>query len=139
MARLPGASVRPAPQHLQVNGKGEINPAIVDRDHDCKMLVVMVTGGDKTRTVSALCDLLMRSNWIERVLFLAERVALVNQAVNAFNRHLPDASSVNLVTERDAEGRILISTYPNAALGQTHRQQGQPVSQGCASAPHPVA
>lgn len=107
---------------------GEINPAIVERyyqtcgirriaesferDHDRKALVVMATGAGKTRTVIALCDLLMRSNWVKRVLFLADRVALVNQAVNAFKRHLPDASPVNLVTEKDAEGRVFVSTYP---------------------------
>ena len=60
----------------------------------------------------ALSDLLMRCNWAKRVLFLADRVALVNQAVNAFKRHLPDASPVNLVTERNAEGRVYVSTYP---------------------------
>jgi type I restriction enzyme R subunit len=107
---------------------GEINPAIVERyyqtrgirriaeaferDHDRKALVVMATGAGKTRTVIALADLLMRCNWAKRVLFLADRVALVNQAVNAFKRHLPDSSPVNLVTEKDAEGRVFVSTYP---------------------------
>ncbi len=60
----------------------------------------------------ALCDLLMRCNWVKRVLFLADRVALVNQAVKAFKRHLPSASPVNLVTEKVAEGRAFVSTYP---------------------------
>ena len=106
----------------------EIDPAIVERfyqtrgirriaesfeqDHDRKALLVMATGAGKTRTVIALADLLMRCNWAKRVLFLADRVALVNQAVNAFKRHLPDASPVNLVTEKDAEGRVFVSTYP---------------------------
>jgi type I restriction enzyme, R subunit len=83
-----------------------------ERDHDRKALLVMATGAGKTRTVIALCDLLMRCNWAKRVLFLADRVALVRQAVNAFKRHLPDASPVNLVTEKDAEGRVFVSTYP---------------------------
>jgi type I restriction enzyme R subunit len=83
-----------------------------ERDHDRKALLVMATGAGKTRTVIALCDLLMRCNWVKRTLFLADRVALVNQAVNAFKRHLPDVSPVNLVTERDAEGRVFVSTYP---------------------------
>jgi type I restriction enzyme R subunit len=106
----------------------EINPAIVERyyqtrgirriaevferDQDRKALVVMATGAGKTRTVIALADLLMRCNWVKRVLFLADRVALVNQAVNAFKHHLPDASPVNLVTEKNAEGRVFVSTYP---------------------------
>ncbi|MDO8690031.1 MAG: DEAD/DEAH box helicase family protein [Dehalococcoidia bacterium] len=82
-----------------------------ERDHDRKTLVVMATGAGKTRTVIALADLLMRCNWAKRVLFLADRRALVKQAVNAFKRHLPDASPVNLVTEKDAEGRVFVSTY----------------------------
>jgi type I restriction enzyme, R subunit len=73
---------------------------------------VMATGAGKTRTVIALCDLLMRCNWAKRVLFLADRVALVNQAVNAFKTHLPDSSPVNLVTEKATEGRVFVSTYP---------------------------
>lgn len=83
-----------------------------EKDKDRKTLVVMATGAGKTRTVIALCDLLIRCNWVKRVLFLADRVALVNQAVNAFKKHLPEASPVNLVTEKDAEGRVFVSTYP---------------------------
>jgi len=83
-----------------------------ERDHDRKALLVMATGAGKTRTVISLCDLLMRCNWAKRVLFLADRVALVNQAVNAFKAFLPDASPVNLVTDKDAEGRVFVSTYP---------------------------
>ncbi|MCC7134493.1 MAG: DEAD/DEAH box helicase family protein [Gemmatimonadales bacterium] len=83
-----------------------------ERDHDRKALLVMATGAGKTRTVIALAELLMRCSWAKRVLFLADRVALVNQAVNAFKRHLPDAPPVNLVTEKEAEGRVYVSTYP---------------------------
>ncbi len=83
-----------------------------EHDHDRKALLVMATGAGKTRTVIALCDLLMRCNWVKRVLFLADRRALVKQAVKAFNRYLPDCSPVNLVTDRDAEGRVFVSTYP---------------------------
>jgi type I restriction enzyme, R subunit len=106
----------------------EINGAIVERyyqtrairriaesfetDRDRKALLVMATGSGKTRTVIALCDLLMRANWAKRVLFLADRVALVKQAENAFKRHLPDSSPVNLVSDREGEGRVFVSTYP---------------------------
>src|SRR5688572_9570514 len=54
----------------------------------------------------------MRCNWVKRVLFLADRRALVRQAVRAFAKHLPSSSPVNLVTEKEAEGRIFVSTYP---------------------------
>lgn len=83
-----------------------------EKDNQRKALVVMATGAGKTRTVIALADLLMRCNWVKRVLFLADRVALVNQAVNVFKAQLPDSSPVNLVTEKNAEGRIFVSTYP---------------------------
>jgi type I restriction enzyme R subunit len=77
-----------------------------------KALLVMATGSGKTRTVIALVDLLMRANWAKRVLFLCDRVALVNQAVAAFKTHLPDAATVNLVTEKAGNGRVYVSTYP---------------------------
>ncbi len=83
-----------------------------ERDRDRKALVVMATGSGKTRTVIALCDLLMRCNWAKRILFLADRVALVNQAANAFKKHLPDSAPVNLVTDKDTDGRVYVSTYP---------------------------
>ena len=100
-----------ADRHYQTRAIRRVAEAF-ERDHERKALLVMATGAGKTRTVIALADLLMRCNWAKRILFLADRVALVNQAVNAFKRHLPDASPVNLVTERNAEGRIYISTYP---------------------------
>ena len=81
-------------------------------DKQRKALVVMATGAGKTRTVIALADVLMRCNWAKRILFLADRVALVNQAVKAFKLHLPDSSPVNLVTEKHTDGRVFVSTYP---------------------------
>jgi type I restriction enzyme R subunit len=108
--------------------KEEVNRQIVERYYQVeaitrvaehfsknqrKSLIVMATGAGKTRTVIALCELLQRCNWIKRVLFLADRVALVKQACNAFKRHLPDSSPVNLVTEKDeANSRVYVSTYP---------------------------
>lgn len=75
-------------------------------------LLVMATGSGKTRTTIALVDLLQRANWVKRVLFLADRTALVNQAVNAFKQHLPGSTTVNLVTEKVIDGRVYVSTYP---------------------------
>ena len=98
-------------RYYQTRGVRRIAEAF-ERDHERKALVVMATGAGKTRTVIALADLLMKCNWVKRVLFLADRVALVKQAVNAFKRFLPDASPVNLVTEKDAEGRVYVCTYP---------------------------
>lgn len=98
-------------RHYQTRAIRRIAEAF-ERDHERKALLVMATGAGKTRTVIALADLLMRCNWVKRVLFLADRVALVNQAANAFKRYLPDASPVNLVTEKDAEGGSTFRPIP---------------------------
>ncbi|WP_319458142.1 MULTISPECIES: DEAD/DEAH box helicase family protein [unclassified Mycobacterium] len=75
-------------------------------------LLVMATGSGKTRTVIALVKQLMEAGWVKRVLFLADRTALVKQAVGAFKEHLPAATTVNLVTDKIADGRVYVSTYP---------------------------
>ena len=85
--------------------------AAFETDRDRKALIVMATGAGKTRTTIALADLLMRCNWVKRVLFLADRTALVKQAVGAFKQHLPNSTPVNLVTERSKDGRVFVSTY----------------------------
>src|SRR5438477_8353963 len=107
-AEISGAIVE---RYYQTRAIRRIGEAF-ERDHERKALVVMATGAGKTRTVIALCDILMRCHWAKRVLFLADRVALVNQAVNAFKKFLPASSPVNLVTEKDAQGRVYVSTYP---------------------------
>ena len=96
-----------------------------EEDRERKALLVMATGAGKTRTVIALVDLLMRASWVKRVLFLADRIALVNQAAGAFKMHLPDSAPVNLVTERTAEGRVFISTYPTMMGLIDGKQQGR--------------
>ncbi len=108
-------------QHRAIRRIGES----FERDRQRKALVVMATGAGKTRTVIALADVLMRAHWAKRVLFLADRVALVNQAVNAFKAHLPEATAVNLVTEREGEGRVFVSTYPTMMGLIDQTQDGQ--------------
>ena len=66
-----------------------------EQDRQRKALLVMATGAGRTRTVIALCDVLMRCNWVKRVLFLADRVALVNQAVGAFKK--ADSASIKSI------------------------------------------
>ena len=109
---LAGAAINAAivDRYYQTRGVRRIGEAF-EIDRDRKVLVVPATGGGKTRMVIALADLLVRCNWVKRILFLADRIALVNQAVGAFKKHLPDSSPVNLVTEKDTEGRVFVSTY----------------------------
>lgn len=77
-----------------------------------KALLVMATGTGKTRTAIALVDVLQRAGWVKRALFLADRVSLVKQAASSFKKNLPDSSPVNLVTEKDTDGRVYVCTYP---------------------------
>ncbi|MCW3808064.1 DEAD/DEAH box helicase family protein [Plebeiibacterium marinum] len=76
-------------------------------------LAVMATGTGKTRTAISFVDVLFKSGWISRVLFLADRNALVTQAQRNFNALLPNLSSVNLTKEKeDKNTRLVFSTYP---------------------------
>jgi len=77
-----------------------------------KSLIVMATGTGKTRLSIALVDMLMRANWARKVLFLADRVALVNQAKREFNKHLPHVSVASLLDKTQDDARVLFSTYP---------------------------
>ena len=79
-----------------------------------RALLAMATGSGKTRTVIALVDQLMKAGWVKRVLFLADRKALVRQAATAFSRHLPQVTTVNLLDEKITDGRVFVSTYPTA-------------------------
>ena len=76
-------------------------------------LLVMATGSGKTRTAAAIVDMLTKCNWAKRVLFLADRNALVTQAKNSFKEHLPELSCIDLTKEKeDNSTRLVFSTYP---------------------------
>ncbi len=83
-----------------------------ETDRQRRALLVMATGSGKTRTSISLVDVLMKAGWVKRVLFLADRRALVKQATDAFKEHLPASSPVNLLKDKDAVGRVYLSTYP---------------------------
>lgn len=100
-----------AGRYYQTRAIRKINEAF-ERNHERKALLVMATGTGKTRTVIALVDQLMKAGWVKRALFLADRRALVRQAVKAFKAHLPSSAPVNLVEDKTTEGRIYVSTYP---------------------------
>ncbi|MDZ4787158.1 MAG: DEAD/DEAH box helicase family protein [bacterium] len=79
-----------------------------------KALLVMATGTGKTRTCVSMVDVLMRTNRVQRVLFLVDRIALRNQALDAFKEYLPNApvwpkiGETEIVTDR----RVYAATYP---------------------------
>jgi type I restriction enzyme R subunit len=75
-------------------------------------LLVMATGTGKTRVSAALIDFLSKANWVKRVLFLADRNALIHQAKTNLNDYLPHLPSVDLTREKEDEScRIVFSTY----------------------------
>ena len=79
-----------------------------------RALIVMATGTGKTRTAISLVDVLTSKNWIQNVLFLADRTELVKQAEKNFKKLLPDMSCCNLLSSKDGdpeESRIIFSTY----------------------------
>ena len=105
-----------------------VNPAIANRWYqECaikavcdsfgeknrrKALLVMATGSGKTRTVIALCDVLLQRGWVKNILFLADRNSLVTQAKRSFVNLLPDLSVTNLCEEKDnCTAHCVFSTY----------------------------
>jgi type I restriction enzyme R subunit len=79
-----------------------------------RFLLVMATGTGKTRTCIALVDALMRAGWVERVLFLVDRIALRDQTLEAFKEHLPNEPRWPKQGEKEIaiDRRIYVSTYP---------------------------
>ena len=77
-----------------------------------KALLVMATGSGKTRTVIALCKVLLEQGWVKNILFLADRNSLVTQAKRSFVNLLPTLSCTNLVEEKDNyNAHCVFSTY----------------------------
>lgn len=76
-------------------------------------LLVLATGTGKTRVSISLCKLLTNNNWIKKVLFLADRTELVNQARGNYEQLLPSESMTCLSedAEPDLTARFIFSTY----------------------------
>lgn len=79
-----------------------------------KALIIQATGTGKTRVAIALAELLLRTGWAKRVLFLCDRRELRSQADDAFKQNLPSEprcviGEANLI---DQTARVYIATYP---------------------------
>ena len=105
----------------------EINKDIVDRPKsiECgkrvlehfdkghrKALMVMATGTGKTRVAMAVIDVLMRASWVKRVLFIADRKALRDQAYNkGFKQFFPHEAKAKVFSgDIDTEARLYATT-----------------------------
>ncbi len=77
-----------------------------------RFLIVQATGTGKTRVAMALTDVLMRSNRVKRVLFLADRNELVTQAYeDNFKVFFPNESKTIVYSDSvDKSHRIYVST-----------------------------
>jgi len=114
----------------------EINRTIVERSYQVeairriseavevkkkrKALLVMATGTGKTRTIMALIDVFLRTHNAQRVLFLADRDALVEQALtDGFKTFLPNESRARVRTydlDDAKRKRICVSTLQTLEL-----------------------
>lgn len=69
-------------------------------------LIVMATGTGKTRTTMGLIDVFMRSNQARRILFVADRDALVEQAKDdGFEKFIPNEPCTRLHSWDDPNAR----------------------------------
>ena len=118
---------RVAENTVTQNANGEL------RGRARQSLLVMATGSGKTRTAAAIVDMFSKCNWAKRVLFLADRNALVTQAKKSFNEHLPNLSAIDLqqcgvavrAVTRLAEPRSKAHRPACALLSQTaHKVDG---------------
>ena len=91
-----------------------------------KALIVLATGTGKTRVAMALCEMLFRAGWAQRVLFLCDRRELRKQAKDAFMEFLPDEPRlyVSKRTRNDQNKRIYLSTYPGMMEAFTNFDTG---------------
>jgi type I restriction enzyme, R subunit len=110
-----------------------VNTAIVDRAYQIeairrvgeafaqkkrRALLVMATGTGKTRTTMALIDIFQRANQARNILFLADRDALVEQALSdGFKAHLPNEPRDRIYTHTiDKSKRLFVATEQTMSL-----------------------
>ena len=99
-----------ADRYYQIEAIRSVGRVLESRGREA--LLVMATGTGKTRTAAALVDVLSKCNWAKRVLFLADRNALIYQAKGSFTKLLPNLPAIDLTKEKDSlHARVVFSTY----------------------------
>lgn len=83
-----------------------------------RALLVMATGTGKTRVAMAVIDVFLRAHQAQNVLFLADRDALVDQALtDGFKAHLPNEPRDRIYTHQiDKTKRLFVATEQTLAL-----------------------
>ncbi|WP_314018599.1 type I restriction endonuclease subunit R [Stutzerimonas degradans] len=84
------------------------------QDQRRKALIIQATGTGKTRVAIGLAELLLRTGWAKRVLFLCDRKELRVQSDDAFKQNLPSEPRcvIGETGKVDQTARIYIATYP---------------------------
>lgn len=85
---------------------------VVEQKKKRKALLVMATGTGKTRTIMALIDVFLQARAAKKVLFLADRDALVEQArTDGFQRHLPNEAGGRIRSyDMERTKRVYVAT-----------------------------
>ena len=83
-----------------------------------KALLVMATGTGKTRTVMSIIDIFLRTNQARNILFVADRDALVDQAItDGFKKFLPNEPCERIFTHAiDSTSRLYAVTLQTLNL-----------------------
>jgi len=95
-----------------------------EQDKFRESLLVMATGTGKTRTATALVDVMQKSKWAKRILFLVDRRALRDQALSAYKEHLTEPSTYPKPDDRGfpLDRRVYVQTY-HTMLGVIQKQE----------------
>ncbi|MFI3166656.1 MAG: DEAD/DEAH box helicase family protein [Bacillota bacterium] len=104
-----------------------------DQKNRRKALLVMATGSGKTRTVMALCDVLLQHGWVKNILFLADRTSLVTQAKRSFVNLLPDLAVADLCKDKTGyNANCIFSTYQTMmnCIDEVKDEQGKLFTSG---------
>lgn len=111
----------------------KINPNIVDRTRSVQIvrklsehfskchrvaLIQMATGTGKTRVAMAIIDILIRSNMVRNVLFIADRTALVKQANESGFKEFFNEPVADLRNGYDDNSRLYVSTIQTLMSGK---------------------
>lgn len=87
-----------------------------------KGLLVLPCGVGKTRTAVALSKILLRNEWVQNILFLADRNNLVTNALKPFSKYIDgevsDISAEN--PNRNLNARVCVCTY-NSMLNMLNK------------------
>ncbi len=130
-------------EHLMLEAPVVVNTDIVDRARNIenvkrvvehilkghrKALIVMATGTGKTRVAMGIIDLLMKMHLVQRVLFLADRKALRDQAMDKGYLEFFSEESKNTIRgkEYNPDARLYVSTIQTfMEIYQNRDEQGR--------------